>query len=299
MSVKTKKQSIIEACYFTLPALILVMGFIILPILFSLKLSFSDDSGKFNNLQNFINILKDRRIFNFKNLMNGFPFGAFFHNIIWLIIHVPATMIIGLLFAVLTAGKTLFSARILQTSIFIGMVTPMIIGGVLVRNLFSESVGLVSNTFAILNIDFLSGTWVNHPQLALFALIIVHIWLWSGYSLVIYLAGIAAIPNSYYEAALIDGASKVRMFRHITLPLLKPASRVVFIMTVLSDLKTFDIVFASTVGAPGGATSVLALEMYLSSFRFQEYARGATLATLLTLLAFIPIIINVKRSLEK
>ncbi len=105
--------------------------------------------------------------------------------------------------------------------------------------------------------------------------------------MIIYSAGLATIPKEYYEAAKIDGAGPFKTFRRITFPLLRPLNIVVITMTILYDLKIFDIVFVATRGGPGSASTVLAYEMWLQAFQFSRFNGAAVIATLLTLLTLV------------
>jgi multiple sugar transport system permease protein len=281
-----------DTIFFLAPSLILVVVFLIYPMVQSIILSLSDGTGEFVGLVNYLSILKDPRVINWKNIPGSAPYGAMINNLIWILVHLPITLFSGLLLAIML--QKVSGGGIIQSIIFMGMVVPMVIAGILVRFLFSKNAGLVSNIMGLFGIDSLAGTWTAHPGTALPALILVSIWLWTGYTLVVYLAALTGIPSSYYEAAQIDGATPVQAFLKITLPLLKPATGVIIIMTVIWELKLFDIVYASTGGGPGNSTNVLALEMYLTTFKFGEQNRGAAIATLLTLLSVIPIYYSVK-----
>jgi multiple sugar transport system permease protein len=147
--------------------------------------------------------------------------------------------------------------------------------------------GIVTAFFDTLGFEELSRTWTAYPNTALFALIFGSVWLWTGFSMIIYSAGLATIPKEYYEAAEIDGAGPFKTFRRITFPLLRPLNIVVITMTVLYDLKIFDIVFMATRGGPGKASTVLALEMWLQAFRYSNFNGAAVIATLLTLLTSV------------
>ncbi|PNV80289.1 MAG: ABC transporter permease, partial [Dictyoglomus turgidum] len=132
-------------------------------------------------------------------------------------------------------------------------------------------------------------------ETSLLSLIFGSIWLWAGFSMIIYSAGLETIPEEIYEAAKIDGASSKDIFFKITLPLLKPMTIVVITMTLLWELKIFDIVYVATMGGPGGASNVLALQMYFYAFRQFDFNSAAVVSTflmLLTLLVSIPMIIN-------
>jgi multiple sugar transport system permease protein len=179
-----------------------------------------------------------------------------------------------------------------------GMVVPMIVGGILVRFLFSQNAGMISHFFRLIGIEQLDINWIAHPETALISLILTSVWLWTGYCLVVYMAALTTIPSTLYEAASLDGASAWHQFRFITFPLLKPATGIIVIMTVIWETKLFDIVYSSTLGGPGRSTSVMALEMYLTAFRYSEYGRGTAIATLLTIMTIIPIIFMVRASMK-
>ena len=174
------------------------------------------------------------------------------------------------------------TGNVVRGIIFLGMVIPMIIGGVIIRFLFDEYSGIVPLLMRTLGIESLDKTWTAYPQTALMALIIGSIMLWTGFSLTMHAAGLASIPKSYYEAADMDGAGRLRVFFRITLPLLAPVTAVVVAMTLLYELKIFDIVYAATMGGPGGASMVLSVQMYFYAFRSLDYNMVSTVATLLT-----------------
>ena len=210
------------------------------------------------------------------------PLGALIHNLIWIAIHLPLSMFSGLALAIIL--RDVKGASIVKSAIFLGMVTPMVVGGLILRFSFEERVGLVNAFFNILGFEQLTRTWTAYPETALFALIFGSVWLWTGFSMILYSAGLATIPKDYYEAAKIDGASPLRTFYRITFPLLKPITIVVVSMTLLWELKIFDIVFVAFGGGrgPGQAGNVLSLQTWLYAFRFDEYNSAAVVATFLT-----------------
>jgi len=278
------------------PALLLVTIFLVYPMFSSIGISFYSDDHQFIGLKNYIEVFQDTRIINLRGFIDGPPFGALIHNLIWIVVHLPLTIILGLLFAMLF--REIRGGGIIQSIIFMGMVVPMVIGGVIVRFMFSKNAGMISHFMGFLGIEKLNTTWIAHPDTALIALILTSVWLWTGYCMIVYLAALTTIPVSYYEAARIDGASKWQQFRRITFPMLMSATGVIIVMTILWELKLFDLVYASTGGGPGGSTNVMALEMYLTSFKFLEYGKGTAIATILTLITAIPIAFSVRKGLD-
>jgi multiple sugar transport system permease protein len=267
------------------PALILIIFFVVFPVLQTVYISFLSPSGEFVGLDNYFDVLSQREILNVEGFPKGPPLGALIHNIIWILVHLPLSMFSGLFLAIIL--RDVKGASIVKSAIFLGMVTPMIVGGLILRFTFEKGVGIVNGLFNLLGFQELARTWTAYPETALFALIFGSVWLWTGFSMIIYSAGLTTIPKDYYEAAKIDGATPFRTFYRITFPLLKPITIVVITMTLLWELKIFDIVFIATLGGPGGASNVLALQMYLYAFRFFEFNRAAVVATFLTLLTLV------------
>jgi len=267
------------------PAIILILFLVVYPILQTLFLSFLSSSGEFVGLSNYSEILSRKDILNVEGFPKWPPLGALIHNTIWILIHLPLSMFSGLALAITL--KDVKGSSIVKSVIFLGMITPMIVAGIMLRYTFTERVGIVTAFFDVLGFEGLSKTWMAYPNTALFALIFGSVWLWTGFSMIVYSAGLATIPKEYYEAAKIDGAGPFKTFRRITFPLLRPLNIVVITMTVLYDLKIFDIVWAATYGGPGKASTVLAFEMWLQAFYFFNFNGAAVIATLLTLLTSV------------
>ncbi len=284
-----RKSKLSHFLVFMLPAVIVIGVFVVYPCVRTTLLSFFDENGHFT-LRNYAEVLKSRDTINSDGITRGeFPLGTLLHNAIWIAIHLPLTIFIGLIAAVIL--RKTWGGNLLKTFIFFGMVMPMIVGGVMINFMFDENVGIVNAFLRLFGMP--SKTWTAHPETALFSLILGSVWLWTGFSMTLYSAGLETIPKDYYEAASIDGAGPFVQFFKITVPLLKPITVVVATMTLLWDLKIFDIVYVATQGGPGGASNVLALQMYNYAFIEFNYGKAAVVAVLLTmftLIAAIPLI---------
>ena len=269
---------------FIIPALVLLAVFVLYPVINTFSLSFrSQETGRFVFFANYADVLTRRDIVNPRGFTRGWGFGALFHNFLWTLIHLPVTVFLGLVLAVML--RRVKGGAIIKSVIFLGMVTPMIIGGVLLRFMFDGHAGIVPQVLSALG--FTPKTLTAYPDTALFSLILGSVWLWTGFSMILYSAGLATIPKELYEAAQVDGATPSRIFFSITIPLLRPITVVVVTITLLWNLKIFDIVYAATAGGPGGASTVLAVQMYLYAFRHLDFNSAAVVATFLTLLAMI------------
>ncbi|WP_448534947.1 carbohydrate ABC transporter permease [Pseudothermotoga sp.] len=265
--------------FFVVPAFALVGIFVVYPVARTVVLSFLDSDGKFVGLQNYIRVLSSREIINLEGLSRGFPLGALIHNLLWIAIHLPLTLALGLVLAVLL--RNVRRGAVIKSIIFLGMVMPMIVGGVMINFMFDRNLGIFNAFMRIFGIP--ARSWTAYPDTALLALIFGSVWLWVGFSTVLYSAGLETIPKDLYEAAQLDGASALKIFTKITIPMLRPITIVVVTMTLLWELKVFDIVYVATMGGPGGASNVLALQMYTYAFRAMDFNRSAVVAVLLTM----------------
>jgi multiple sugar transport system permease protein len=264
--------------------------FVIFPVFNTIYISFFSSSGEFVGLENYSDVLSRREFLDVGRIVQGKTnrLGALVHNAIWIVVHLPLSLFSGLILAIIL--RDVKGASIVKSIIFLGMVTPMIVGGLILRFTFEKGVGIVNAVFNVLGFEQLAKTWTAYPDTALFALIFGSVWLWAGFSMILYSAGLATIPKDYYEAAKLDGASLFRIFYRITFPLLKPITVTVVTMTLLWELKIFDIVYVATLGGPGGATNVLALLMYNMAFRAFDFNSAAVVAAFLTALTLLVMI---------
>ena len=268
---------------FLIPALALLAIFVVYPVVNTFYLSFLSPTGEFVFLSNYMDVLTRREIVNPRGFTRGWGLGALPHNLLWILIHLPVTVFLGLVLAVVL--RKVRGGSIIKSVIFLGMVTPMIIGGVLMRFMFDGRAGIVPLMLSIVGVA--PRTLLAFPDTVLISLILGSVWIWTGFSLVLYSAGLGTIPKELYEAAQVDGATPRHIFFKITIPMLKPITIVVVTITLLWNLKLFDIVFAATMGGPGGASNVLALQMFVYAFRHFDFNSAAVVATVLTVLAMI------------
>lgn len=288
-----------ETLVFILPAFVLIFAFLLLPMIESLSSSFfsNDEPGKFVGLMNYRELFADPGFINLKAFVQGPPFGALVNSLFWIALHLPLAMLLGLVCSLIMIDLPRMSA--MRSMIFIGMIIPGVITGVVTQFLFEKNSGMVSNFFGFIGIRSLHISWFAHVETSLLALILTSVWTWTGYTMIVFLASLTTIPSSYIEASVLDGANKWQIFRYIKLPFLRRSMRTIVVMSIIMELTSFDIVYSSTYGGPGGASSVLGLQMYLESFRYSRFASGTAIATIMTLIAAIPIYFNVRRTLRQ
>lgn len=286
------KRVILKRGIFFLPFLILISIYYVYPVLDTFRLTFYSPEGEFVGLENYFQVLGDPDTVNLEGFPKTPPLGSLMHNAKFVAIHLPLSTVLGLLFAVLF--REVWGGTILKTLIFVGMVMPLIVGGILIRFMFDKGAGVVPLFFSFLGVENLVKTWTAHPETALLAIILGSVWIWVGFSMTVYSAGLAGIPKDYYEAAKIDGASPLRIFFRITVPLLRPVTAIIVFMTIMWELKMFDLVYVATFGGPGGASNVLAFQAWLYAFRFMNFNLAAVVATLLTGLILVVTILVLK-----
>jgi raffinose/stachyose/melibiose transport system permease protein len=133
-------------------------------------------------------------------------------------------------------------------------------------------------------------TWLGDPKVALYSIFIASVWQAVGFSMVLLLAGLQIVPEELIEAARLDGANAWQVFRHVTLPALRPTFIVVVIMTIINSLKVFDLIVGMTGGGPAQSTQVLALWSYSQSVTNHNFGQGGAVATVLLLLSLALVI---------
>ena len=148
----------------------------------------------------------------------------------------------------------------LRSVIFFPVLVSTIGVGLTFTVLMNPEQGLINKALGLVGIS--GPGWLTDPSLALFSVALVDVWKGVGLATVIYIAGIVSIPCDYYEAAEVDGASPWQLFRHITLPLARPATATVIILSLIGGLRSFDLIWAMTGGGPGFASDVIASVIY-------------------------------------
>jgi len=273
---------------FLIPTFLLVTIFVLFPVVNTIYISFLNQEGEFIGLDNYAEIFSRKDFWNPQALLEGktHSYGALIHNGIWVLIHLPLSLFFGLLLAVLL--REVKGGAIIKSIIFLGMVIPLIVGGILLRFIYDDRAGILNGFLRVIGLESLARTWTAFPHTILLALILGSVWIWVGFSMIVYSAGLEGIPVELFEAAKIDGASRWRTFWRITVPMLRPATIVIVTMTTLWELKIFDIVWVIQRGGPGSASNVMALDMYMDAF-FNippNFGTAAAIATILTILTF-------------
>jgi len=222
---------------------------------------------------------------NYEHIFNWKTFWlAFKNNFLWMLIHMPISLTLGLALAVLLRQR-IIGRNIVRTIIFIGMVIPDVVAGIIWMFVYDPRIGIINAALELLG--FKSHSWLTDPKTAIYAMIVASIWVWTGFTMTTYIAALEEIPQELYEVALVDGASSWQIFRHITLPLLKPATVTIVVLTMIWDLKIFGLVYVLGGRAVPEFIYVLAYLVYKEAFIAFHMGRASAIAIMLTLIVLL------------
>lgn len=243
---------------FLWPTLALLIAFNLFPLFYSLYLSFTDYSAIANRAPVWIGLQ------NYRDILNDFQLWIYFRNTgLYALLSVSLETLVGFGMALLLRSKFKGSGLITTLILIPMMCSPVVIG------LFWKL--LYNPGFGILNylLGFPAGRgpdWLASRQLALWAVVIVDVWMWSPYVMLLCLAGLSAIPDYLYEAAEIDRANWFYTFWRITLPQVAPLLLIAVLFRTIEAFKTFDLVMGLTGGGPGDTTELVAVDLYRLAF---------------------------------
>ncbi len=204
---------------------------------------------------------------------------------------VGANTILGLGFALLLNSR-IRGRAIWRVLYFMPVITAPLALAVMFAFIFDRNYGLVNNVITAIGLPrqpFLSG-----PNQALLTLVFIAVYQFVGYYIVLFLAGLQGIPQDYYDAAQVDGAGKLQEFRYITLPLLRPVMLFVVVTNTIGALQVFDLVFATTGGAPANSSMTVVLHMYNTAFKFSRMGRASAMAFILFGIILLITIVQVR-----
>ena len=278
---------------FLLPAFAILCVFQFFPVYYGFRISLCN--WKVTGCAQFLGLGNYVRAFNDPDMWHSLLVTATYS-----IIAVPVQLGLALVLAYLLfqkiRGKSLF--RVL---FFMPYITPTVASAAVWAFLYSPDKGLINEALGAIGVSGLrwlgeprgifqmiaqsAGTrlpsWAAGPSLALIALTLFTTWVFVGFDMTIFLAGLGNIPNELYEAARIDGANGWQLFRRITIPLLSPTTFFLVILTVIGTFKAFNHIYVMTMGGPGDATTVSSILIFEQMYQYNRYGYSATLSFIL------------------
>jgi multiple sugar transport system permease protein len=274
--VGSKKFNFLWIALFLGPGLLGLIIFMIVPIITSLYASFTEwdllSAPEFIGLENYKTLLGDQNFW--MSLKNTLLFIAGY---------LPLVMAIGLGIALLLNSK-LKARTFFRGVYFLPVVTSWVAVSLVWSWLFNPVYGLINYFLSLVGVN--GPDWLTDPSTAMIAIIITSVWKDIGFIMVLYLGGLQNISPSLYEAASMDGAGDFKKFWQITLPMLRPTTFFVTMISLINAFQVFDQVNVMTGGGPGNATNVLVQNIYNSAFGFFEMGYAAAMSWALFIIIF-------------
>ena len=261
-----KKKQFWESVLYTIPAIILVTITIYIPFVMSGYYSLTEWNGiakepVFIGLENFKRVFSGSSEFMKSLIFTGK------YTILFMIF----SNVLALAIAVALVQKIRL-ANLMRGMFFVPYIMSMIIVGFIWKFIFSQGFEVL---FEKTGWGFLNWSWLGESNLAFLAIVIVGVWQSLGFYIVLYIAGLQAVPGDVLEAATVDGATSWTRFFKVTLPLLGPSITTCVFMSLTNALKVFDIILALTKGGPGGTTYSATLDIYREAFQNNNYGLGS------------------------
>ena len=284
---RTKTQEVLyrmrrewTAYVFLAPGLILFAIFTVFAVVYSFYLSFHEwnvlePMKPFVFLDNYARLLTDARFHR-----------AVLNTIFYTVLSVPLTMMAGLLIALLL-NTGVKMRGLYRTLYYIPNITPLVVAAIIWKWVYQGDYGLLNYYLRQIGLIDSPILWLSDPNLAMPAVILMSVWGGAGYHMVIYLAGLQAIPEDYYDAAKVDGANLLQQFRHITFPLLSPTTFFLLITSIIGSFQIFTQIYIMTNGGPLGRTSTIGFYLYEKAFRQFQMGYASAMSYALFAMIFI------------
>jgi raffinose/stachyose/melibiose transport system permease protein len=281
------RRATTAAYLLVLPAAVVFAFYITYPLFHTCVLSaYSwtplDPVKRFVGLGNYRELLRDRYFYN-----------ALLNNGWWIVLSLVTQLPLALLLAV-GIGSALRRHRLMRTLFFSPLIVPAVAVGLIWTLFYDPNFGALNSLLERAGLESLTRGWLGDPKLATFAIIAVSGWRYTGFHMMIMLAGLQAIPEDLYEAAVIDGATSWQSFWRITLPLMRRIILVDALLITVGSVKIFDLIWVMTEGGPNHASEVLATYMYYSGFIADRMGYAAAIATVMLILTLLATVIYLR-----
>lgn len=273
---KRKNGDRLASWAFLTPTLVFLGITALLPLLYSLYLSFfrmklnlPNQTPQFVGFENYARMLTDQLLHT-----------STWNTILFAVISVALETVLGLMVAMVICSDKRW-ARIVTSIFMIPMIMAPVAIGTLWRMMLDSSTGVINYLLSFLGIP--SINWLSNPTSAMIAVMLVNVWQLTPWVTVICAAGLKALPSDCLQAGLMDGATSGQIFRHIIIPLIKPVLVVVLMIRFIDAFKVFDTVYVMTNGGPGSATEMLPNYIYKQGLKFFDAGYAAALAIVFVL----------------
>lgn len=264
-----------------LPSMLLLLAFVVYPAIYSVYLSFTNEAltgagalrPRFVGIRNYARLLNDAKFWNSLLVTFFFVVGS----------AIIGQFVLGLV-AAMALGRSIKFGRIFSSMILLPNAAPEVVAGFMwISMLAGGDNATLSRIVAFFGIS--PSDWLNTFPLTM--IIIVNTWRGIATAMILLMAGLSTIPKEIYEAARMDGATSTQMFRRITLPLMMPTILLYMLISAVSTIAVFGMVYALTRGGPGGATELVSIYIYNQSFTAYQLGYGAAVAVVVLLISVV------------
>lgn len=273
-----------QAIVLMAPALAVYSLFAIWPMIDVVILSFQNWNGiredrYWVGLQNYYHILYNDPVF----------WVAFRNTVIWTFLSVVFPPLLGLLLA-LGLNQRLIGRAPLRAIYYLPVIIAPIAVATMWRWMYDPFFGLFTQMLTDMGLSSWAVDWLGDKDVALYSIFVAYVWQSVGFSMVLFLAGLQSVDKSLIDAAHIDGANRREIFKYVTLPALRPTITIVLVLSTISSLKAFDIVYGMTGGGPAQSTQMLALWAFTQSMQIFDYGRGSAVSVVLLAITLVIVV---------
>ncbi len=264
---------------FLLPTLTLFAIFVVYPIVYNLQASTlrwdGVNEGTFIGFDNYLRLFRDP-VFLITLRNSGW----------WILLTIVPQAVIGFFLALLL-NERIRGRAVYRAIFFVPAILSPVVVGIVWQRIYDPFNGVIAKFGRATGLEFLTRGYLAEPETAIFAAIVVNVWMWTGFSMLFYLAGLQLIDSSVLAAAKIDGASGWRVVRSIILPLLKPTHLSLLLLGIIGSLKTFELVYVLTEGGPNHASEMLPTYTFKQAFQLQSVGYASTISVVLLVVAVV------------
>ncbi|MEM5010478.1 sugar ABC transporter permease [Niallia taxi] len=275
--MKTVMSNKLAICLYVLPALILVLVLIYIPIVLTGYYGLMDWNGigamKFIGLDNYVQLIKDKMFWN-----------STYHSVL-LALFSAISLIFYLVISIILASR-IKGANLLRKIYLIPMLLSSVAIAQLWLKIFDPTNGMLNKLLELFGMEN-TPTWLADPNLVLIAIFVPIIWQYAGFYIIIYYAALKNVPEEVIEAARIDGATPLQIAYRIKLPLISGVIKVTIVLAIVGSLKYFDLIYVMTGGGPNGSSEVIASYMYKEAFKTYNFGYGSAIGFALLIICLI------------
>jgi len=264
-----------------IPAMVLVIAFVVVPALWAIYISFTNQSliganarnFSFVGLENYAKLFKDASFWNSLKISFIYVFGSAF----------VGQFVIGFSLAVMLKYSGAFARGIVGGVVLLSWVIPEIVAVYIWSSVMNYQDGSANQI--LLGLGMERQRWLIDSSL--FAIIVVNVWRGTAFTMLLFSSALEAIPETLYDAASVDGASRWERLRHITIPLLRYTILLDFILITMGTFSVFGLVFALTGGGPLGRSEIIGVYIYRNAFEYREIGYGSAASVIMLLINFV------------